>query len=103
MTKKKILLINAKREKCDSVSPHLGLAMLAAVLKKGRHDVLVVDYQFKHRSPSPSVFIRKFKPDVIGLSLYAATMKETEKSVGLCFRSQEGGQRATRAQLPGCL
>ena len=44
---KKILFFNAKREKCDSCSPHLGLAMLASVLTERGHEVLVVDYQFK--------------------------------------------------------
>ena len=40
---KKILFFNAKREKCDSDSPHLGLATLAAVLEESGYEVLVVD------------------------------------------------------------
>ena len=51
--KKKILLFNAKREKCEGTSPHLGLAMLASILKENGNDVLVVDYQFKPRCPCP--------------------------------------------------
>jgi anaerobic magnesium-protoporphyrin IX monomethyl ester cyclase len=75
---KRILLFNAKREKCDSPSPHIGLAMLAAVLKNSGHDVVVVDYQFNPNAPSPKAVVEDFKPDVIGLTLYTATMKEAE-------------------------
>lgn len=81
MNQKKVLFFNAKRQKCDSTSPHLGLAMLAAVLKEKGHDVLVVDYQFKHDAPSPETFVRWFKPDVIGVTLYTATMKEAYKII----------------------
>ncbi len=81
MNKRKVLLFNAKRDKCDSESPHLGLAMLAAVLKKKGHEVLVVDYQFKHRCPSPEEFIKDFKPDVVGITLYTATMKEANRII----------------------
>lgn len=75
---KKVLLFNAKRENCEGISPHLGLAMLASVLKEKGHEVLVVDYQFKPDAPSPKSISEKFKPDVIGLTLYTATMKEAE-------------------------
>jgi anaerobic magnesium-protoporphyrin IX monomethyl ester cyclase len=78
INRKKILFFNAKREKCDSPSPHLGLAMLAAVLKEGGHEVLVVDYQFNPDAPSPKSFVEKFEPDIIGVTLYTATMKEVE-------------------------
>lgn len=78
-SQKKILFFNAKREKCDSNSPHLGLAMLAAVLKERGHEVLVVDYQFKSNAPSPRTFFEDFSPDVIGVTLYTATMKEADE------------------------
>ncbi len=78
---KKILFFNAKREKCDSDSPHLGLATLAAVLKESGYEVLVVDYQFKPNAPSPEIFIKDFEPDILGVSLYTATMKEAEKLI----------------------
>lgn len=77
--RKKILFFNAKREKCDSTSPHVGLAMLAAVLKKSGYEVMIVDYQFRHTAPPPEEFVREFKPDVIGVSLYTATIKEANK------------------------
>ncbi len=78
---RKILFFNAKREKCDSDSPHLGLATLAAVLKENGYEVLVVDYQFKPNAPSPEIFIEDFEPDVVGITLYTATMKEAGKII----------------------
>ncbi|MEN6551685.1 MAG: radical SAM protein [Methanobacterium sp.] len=75
---KRVLFFNAKREKCDSNSPHIGLAMLAAVLKGNNHEVLVVDYQFNTNAPQPKRIIEEFQPDVIGITLYTATMKEAE-------------------------
>jgi anaerobic magnesium-protoporphyrin IX monomethyl ester cyclase len=78
---KRILFFNAKREKCDSSSPHLGLAMLASVLTERRHEVLVVDYQFNPNAPAPRAVFEHFKPDVVGLTLYTATMKEAEKII----------------------
>jgi radical SAM superfamily enzyme YgiQ (UPF0313 family) len=76
--KKKILLFNAKRDKCDNSSPHLGLAMIAGVLVEDGNNVLVVDYQFKPDAPSEISIIKQFKPDVIGITLYTATMKEAD-------------------------
>jgi anaerobic magnesium-protoporphyrin IX monomethyl ester cyclase len=73
---KKVLFFNAKREKCNSDSPHLGLAMLAAVLKEKGHEVMVVDYQFQPEAPLPPFFVEEFQPDVMGVTLYTATMKE---------------------------
>lgn len=81
MNPKKVLFFNAKREKCDSSSPHSGLAMLAAVLKKRGHRILVVDYQFEHTAPKPEYFIKEFRPDIIGITLYTPTMKEAEKII----------------------
>ncbi|MBM4241943.1 MAG: B12-binding domain-containing radical SAM protein [Euryarchaeota archaeon] len=96
---KRILFFNAKREKCESTSPHLGLAMLAAVLNGKDHEVLVVDYQFKHDAPSPETFINEFKPDVIGLTLYTATMREAAKIMDVVFKFKipimVGGPHAT--------
>lgn len=96
---KKILFFNAKRERCDSDSPHLGLAMLSAVLKERGHEVLVVDYQFKPDAPSPKTFIENFKPDIIGLTLYTATMEEAGNIIDQIYPSNiplmVGGPHAT--------
>jgi radical SAM superfamily enzyme YgiQ (UPF0313 family) len=55
--------------------------MLAAVLKQKGHDVLVVDYQFKHSAPPPGEFVKAFNPDVIGVTLYTATMTEANRVI----------------------
>ena len=81
LNQKRILFFNAKRKKCDSSSPHLGLAMLASVLTEIEHEVLVVDYQFSPNAPDPAATFDHFKPDVVGLTLYTATMKEAEKII----------------------
>jgi len=80
-SRKRVLLFNAKREKCEAISPHLGLAMLAGVLKSKGHDVLVVDYQLTHEAPSPAEFVKSFRPDVVGVTLYTATMKEANEVI----------------------
>lgn len=82
--KKKVLFFNAKRTKCEGVSPHLGLAMLSAVLKNAGHEVLIVDYQFKQDAPSPKIFLDDFSPDVVGITLYTATMYEATKIIEVC-------------------
>jgi len=79
--KKRVLLFNAKREKCEAISPHLGLAMLSAVLRGRGHEVLVVDYQLRHKAPPPAEFVRNFRPDVVGVTLYTATMKEANEVI----------------------
>ncbi|MCE7697679.1 MAG: B12-binding domain-containing radical SAM protein [Methanobacterium paludis] len=97
--RKKILFFNAKREKCEGSSPHLGLAMLAAVLKERGHKVLVVDYQFKPNAPSPKTFVENFEPDIMGLTLYTATMKEADKIIDQVSKFNKpiivGGPHAT--------
>jgi radical SAM superfamily enzyme YgiQ (UPF0313 family) len=76
--KKKILLINPKRRNVRFTFPHNGLATLAAILKKRGHDVLVVDYAFlfEDQKTDISFFINKFKPDIIGISIYTPNANE---------------------------
>lgn len=81
VSRKRVLLFNAKREKCEAISPHLGLAMLAGVLKGRGHEVLVVDYQLTHSAPPPAEFVKSFRPDVVGVTLYTATMKEANEVI----------------------
>ncbi len=96
---KRILFFNAKREKCDSNSAHIGLGILSAVLKKSGHEVMVVDYQFNPNAPEPIEVFRDFKPDVIGLTLYTATMKEAERILKQISKFEKpvilGGPHAT--------
>ncbi|MBN1677270.1 MAG: B12-binding domain-containing radical SAM protein [Candidatus Thermoplasmatota archaeon] len=97
--RKRVLLFNAKREKCDAVSPHLGLAMLSGVLIKRGHEVLVADYQFTHDAPRPREFVADFRPDIVGVTLYTATMKEADRIIGEVSESDlpimVGGPHAT--------
>jgi radical SAM superfamily enzyme YgiQ (UPF0313 family) len=76
--KKKILFINPWKKTSMVNIPHMGLAILASILKKRGHDVLIVDYQLVHNAPSVDFFVNKFKPDVIGLSIYTANFNEAE-------------------------
>lgn len=96
---RRVVLVNAKRRKCESVSPHLGLASLAAVLRRDGHEVLVVDYQFRHDAPPLTEFLGRFKPDVIGFTIYTATMAEVNSLLdevsGLDIPVMVGGPHAT--------
>ncbi|MGD9276213.1 MAG: radical SAM protein [Candidatus Pacearchaeota archaeon] len=78
---KKILLINPRRETCYVNTPQMGLAILAAILKKKGHKVLVVDYQLIHKAPQVTHFMKKFSPDAIGLSMITANTKESKEII----------------------
>ena len=67
MAGKRVLLFDAGKEKRDAVSPLLGLAMVAAVLKTGGREV--TGCQFKEdMMPSPQEHVDGSAPDVIGHS-----------------------------------
>jgi anaerobic magnesium-protoporphyrin IX monomethyl ester cyclase len=74
---KKVLLINPKNANSNETHtvPNYGLGILAAILKKRGHSVLVVDYLFMHKYIDISVFIKDFKPDVVGLSAFSVNAK----------------------------
>jgi len=76
--KKRILLVNPHRLTCSVNMPHMGLAILASILKKRGHEVLVIDYQLIHTAPNISTFLSKFNPDMIGVSMVTANVKEAE-------------------------
>lgn len=78
---KKVLLINPRRETCEVNIPHMGLAILASILNKRGHNVLVVDYQLVHNAPNIENFIIKFKPDVVGISISTASVIEAEEII----------------------
>ncbi|MFH0831796.1 MAG: radical SAM protein [archaeon] len=75
---KKVLFVNPQRSTATSRVPHMGIAILASILKKRGHDILVVDYNLIPRAPHITSFIDKFKPDVIGVSIYTANTGEAE-------------------------
>jgi radical SAM superfamily enzyme YgiQ (UPF0313 family) len=72
-----VLLIHPAQESVPFRTPHLGLAILAAVLKNGGHRVRTLDYALPdQRAPYP-VFedlVGEFRPDVVGLSVYSVTV-----------------------------
>lgn len=75
----KILFINPPNS--PSIYPHPGYAMLSAMLKQKGHEVLVADYPFCDYIPAVEKIITNFKPDVVGFSLYTATMGENKKQL----------------------
>ncbi|MDD2678270.1 MAG: radical SAM protein [Candidatus Nanoarchaeia archaeon] len=75
--KKNILLINPRRDNCDVYIPHMGLAMLASILKKRGHEVVVIDYVLTPNAPQVSYFLNKYRPDVVGISMITGTFYES--------------------------
>lgn len=78
---KRVLLINPKRKGVSHFIPHNGLAILAAILKRKGHSVLVIDYVFSHDEKEIGDFIRKFKPTVVGISAYTVNLKAVNKMI----------------------
>ena len=79
---KKVMLINPKKEGIFFSVPHNGLAILATILKKRGHEVLVVDYLFmRGEQKELSFFIKEFNPDVVGVSMYTTSVGETNKII----------------------
>ncbi len=81
--KKKVLLINPKRQSVLFTMPHNGLATLAAIIKKRGHEVLVVDYAFlfEDQDKDISFFIKEFNPDIVGVSIYTTNAPEADRII----------------------
>jgi anaerobic magnesium-protoporphyrin IX monomethyl ester cyclase len=74
---KKVLLVNPKRESVVAYGlPHLGLALLAAVLRNDGHEVLVVDYLLALDTPPLNHFLNNFSPDIVGISTHTAIVSK---------------------------
>jgi len=74
---KKVLLVNPKRESVIVLGlPHLGLALLAAVLRNNGHKVLVVDYLLSPNTPPVTHFLSNFSPDIVGISTHTAIVSK---------------------------
>jgi len=71
---KKVLLINPKRtaENTSSPFPHLGLTILATILKNNGLSPLVLDYSFNHDAPNVRHFVRELDPDVVGVTMWTS-------------------------------
>lgn len=66
--------------KIDTILPPLGLAYIAAVLEKNNHKVKIIDSTAEKLSISEIIkMIRKFKPEVVGISVHAITLSEAKK------------------------
>lgn len=74
----RVLFIRPRKHTDAHAVPHLGLAMLTAVLRARGHEVLVLDHMLylRERLPSISGILEDFKPDIIGLTMYTATVRE---------------------------
>ena len=74
---KKVLLVNPKRESVVAHGlPHLGLALLAAVLKNAGNEVMVVDYLLAPNTPPIAHFLSNFSPDIVGISTHTAIVSK---------------------------
>jgi len=80
-SKRRVLFINLRKTSAGVNTPHMGLALLAAILKKRGHEVLIVDYQLVHNAPGIEHFIEEFNPDIIGMSIYTANVLEADSMI----------------------
>jgi len=55
--------------------------MLSAMLKKAGHKPLVLDYLIFPNIPSIDKFMERFKPDVAGVSIFSASLKESVRVI----------------------
>lgn len=90
--RKKVLFINPKKKNTTFMWPHNGLATLAAILKKRGHEVLVADYAFmrKEQNTDISFFIKKFHPDIIGISIYTPNANEANELLSRLNQTNPG-------------
>jgi anaerobic magnesium-protoporphyrin IX monomethyl ester cyclase len=79
----RILLINPYPSDLPPLSPwpHLGLTLLAARARECGHEVRVVDYAFSPKAPSVDFWLSDFSPQICGLTLYTAQMKQARQTI----------------------
>jgi len=79
----KILLINPYPADRPPLSPwpHLGLSILARRSRELGHDVRIVDYAFNPQAPPLQTWLAEFSPDLCGLTLYTAQMKQAREAI----------------------
>ncbi|MEN6547164.1 MAG: radical SAM protein [Armatimonadia bacterium] len=75
----RVLFIHCRKETPENPVPHLGLASLCSPLRQAGHEVLVLDEAILPREAMPPLgeVIAGFGPDVIGFSVYTATLTST--------------------------
>jgi tRNA A37 methylthiotransferase MiaB len=79
----KILLINPYSADRPPLSPwpHLGLSLLAVHARELGHEVRIVDYAFTPQAPPLKSWLAEFSPDLCGLTLYTAQMKQAREAI----------------------
>ncbi len=83
---RKVLLLNAAKRGRRHLAArvHMGLTLLSAILRKAGHDVLIVDYSFlsdagdRIQPPPVRDVIRRYSPDVIGVSVFTYLYPECD-------------------------
>ncbi len=80
----RVLFIRPRKASDAHAVPHLGLAMLTAVLRGRGHEVLVLDHMLYLGEEIPPIagLIKDFRPDVIGVAMYTATAAECLGLIG---------------------
>lgn len=81
---KRVLFYHPTKGEYDVPIPHLGLASLAAVLKRAGHEVTVYDEVLfsPERMPPLAEVIQQAQPDVVGVSAYTATLDRVIWALG---------------------
>ncbi len=80
--RKKVLLINCRRKGyLPALMPHIGLGILAGILIRRGHEVLVIDYLLTNNVPPIEMFLKKFNPDVVGITSYTWNIFEVKKTI----------------------
>lgn len=76
--RRRVLFINPKKKNTIFLPPHNGLATLATILNNRGHEVLIADYAFMYEEQNTDIsfFIKKFNPDVIGISICTPNANE---------------------------
>jgi radical SAM superfamily enzyme YgiQ (UPF0313 family) len=74
----RVFLITPARLQQEFSTPHLGCAMLSAVLKREGHEVRVVDHAFlppeDREWDTLKALLQEFQPDLVGISVYTASV-----------------------------
>ncbi|RJP72842.1 MAG: radical SAM protein [Candidatus Abyssobacteria bacterium SURF_17] len=99
--KKEILLINPRIGLTQSLTPHLGLAVLATRLEQAGHTVVTLDYSAEHSTPPLDECLRRYEPDFVGITGLTSGVGIVRRLISIIGRYNEnivvalGGPHAT--------
>jgi anaerobic magnesium-protoporphyrin IX monomethyl ester cyclase len=76
---RRVLFVHPRKDTAENPVPHLGLASLAAVLRRAGHEALILDEVLypPGEAPDLAAVIADFRPDVVGVSAYTSTLDRT--------------------------